>query len=119
MASLKVIGGRALSGRVAVEGNKNSALPLIAACVLTDQPCEIRNVPRIRDVDVLLAGLLGIAAPAVLARLAAVSGGNPLFVEELVAMLVDDGVLRIEGGTCTLERELDALTLPAGPARRR
>src|SRR3954470_919357 len=54
MASLKVVGGRALSGRVAVEGNKNSALPLIAACMLTDQPCELTNVPRIRDVDVLL-----------------------------------------------------------------
>src|SRR4029078_10213811 len=54
MASLKVIGGRALSGRVAVEGNKNSALPLIAACMLTDQPCELANVPRIRDVAVLL-----------------------------------------------------------------
>ena len=54
MASLKIEGGRALSGRVAVEGNKNSALPLIAACMLTDQPCEIANVPRIRDVAVLL-----------------------------------------------------------------
>ena len=54
MASLKIEGGRALSGRVAVEGNKNSALPQIAACLLTDQPCEIANVPRIRDVDVLL-----------------------------------------------------------------
>jgi UDP-N-acetylglucosamine 1-carboxyvinyltransferase len=54
MASLKIVGGRALSGRVAVEGNKNSALPLIAACMLTDRPCEVRNVPRIRDVDVLL-----------------------------------------------------------------
>jgi UDP-N-acetylglucosamine 1-carboxyvinyltransferase len=54
MASLKIEGGRALSGRVAVEGNKNSALPLIAACMLTEQVCEISNVPRIRDVDVLL-----------------------------------------------------------------
>jgi len=54
MASLRIEGGRALSGRVAVEGNKNSALPLIAACMLTDQPCELANVPRIRDVDVLL-----------------------------------------------------------------
>jgi UDP-N-acetylglucosamine 1-carboxyvinyltransferase len=54
MASLKIDGGRVLSGRVAVEGNKNSALPLIAACMLTDQPCEIANVPRIRDVAVLL-----------------------------------------------------------------
>src|SRR6186713_2940074 len=54
MASLKIVGGRSLSGRVAVEGNKNSALPLIAACMLTDQPCELTNVPRIRDVEVLL-----------------------------------------------------------------
>ena len=54
MASLKIEGGRSLSGRVAVEGNKNSALPLIAACMLTQQPCELTNVPRIRDVDVLL-----------------------------------------------------------------
>src|SRR6266545_3644862 len=54
MTSLRIEGGRRLSGRVAVEGNKNSALPLIAACLLTDQPCEIANVPRIRDVDVLL-----------------------------------------------------------------
>ena len=54
MASLRIEGGRALSGRVAVEGNKNSALPLIAACLLTGSPCEITNVPRIRDVEVLL-----------------------------------------------------------------
>jgi UDP-N-acetylglucosamine 1-carboxyvinyltransferase len=47
-------GGRPLSGSVAVEGNKNSALPLIAACMLSDQPCELSNVPRIRDVEVLL-----------------------------------------------------------------
>jgi UDP-N-acetylglucosamine 1-carboxyvinyltransferase len=54
MASLQIEGGRALSGRVAVEGNKNSALPLIAACLLTGSPCELTNVPRIRDVEVLL-----------------------------------------------------------------
>src|SRR6187200_1213081 len=60
MASLKIEGGRRLSGKLAVEGNKNSALPLIAACVLTDQPCEIANVPRIRDVDVLLELIAGI-----------------------------------------------------------
>jgi UDP-N-acetylglucosamine 1-carboxyvinyltransferase len=54
MATLRIEGGRPLSGRISVEGNKNSALPLIAACVLTDQTCELSNVPRIRDVHVLL-----------------------------------------------------------------
>src|SRR5918993_339483 len=62
MSSLKIEGGRALSGRVAVEGNKNSALPLIAACMLTDQPCELSNVPRIRDVDVLLDIITALGA---------------------------------------------------------
>jgi UDP-N-acetylglucosamine 1-carboxyvinyltransferase len=62
MATLRIEGGRRLAGRVAVEGNKNSALPLIAACLLTDQPCEISNVPRIRDVEVLLEILSGLGA---------------------------------------------------------
>jgi tetratricopeptide (TPR) repeat protein len=41
------------------------------------------------------------------------SAGNPLFVEELVAMLVEEGVLRPENGSWALERELDSVALPA------
>jgi UDP-N-acetylglucosamine 1-carboxyvinyltransferase len=62
MATLCIEGGRRLSGSVAVEGNKNAALPLIAACLLTDEECVISNVPRIRDVEVLLTILRGIGA---------------------------------------------------------
>jgi UDP-N-acetylglucosamine 1-carboxyvinyltransferase len=62
MSVLKVEGGRRLSGRLSVEGNKNSALPLIAACLLTDQECILENVPRIRDVEVLLDILSGLGA---------------------------------------------------------
>jgi UDP-N-acetylglucosamine 1-carboxyvinyltransferase len=62
MAILKIEGGRRLSGRVSVEGNKNSALPLLAACLLTDQECTISNVPRIRDVEVLIELLVGLGA---------------------------------------------------------
>ncbi len=62
MAKLKIYGGRRLSGRIVVEGNKNAALPLIAACLLTDQECVLTNVPRIRDVDVLLQLLIGLGA---------------------------------------------------------
>src|SRR5262245_18226365 len=50
MATLRIEGGRRLSGRLTVEGNKNSALPLMAACLLTDEECVLTNVPRIRDV---------------------------------------------------------------------
>jgi UDP-N-acetylglucosamine 1-carboxyvinyltransferase len=62
MAKLKIQGGRRLSGRIVVEGNKNAALPLIVACLLTDQECVLTNVPRIRDVDVLLELLRGLGA---------------------------------------------------------
>ena len=62
MAKLKIHGRRRLSGRIVVEGNKNAALPLIVACLLTDQECVLTNVPRIRDVDVLLELLRGLGA---------------------------------------------------------
>jgi UDP-N-acetylglucosamine 1-carboxyvinyltransferase len=62
MAKLRIEGGRRLSGRISVEGNKNSALPLLAACLLTDQECVLSNVPRIRDVDVLIELMRGVGA---------------------------------------------------------
>jgi UDP-N-acetylglucosamine 1-carboxyvinyltransferase len=48
-------GGRPLSGRVTVAGNKNGALPILAASLLTREPVVISNVPGIRDVDTMLA----------------------------------------------------------------
>lgn len=62
MTTLRIEGGRRLSGRVAVEGNKNSALPLLAACLLTDEECVLTNVPSIRDVEVLASLLVGLGA---------------------------------------------------------
>jgi len=49
-----VQGGRPLRGVVRPAGNKNAALPLIAATLLVEGTSELRNVPRIRDVEVLL-----------------------------------------------------------------
>ncbi|MCC7007585.1 MAG: UDP-N-acetylglucosamine 1-carboxyvinyltransferase [Acidobacteria bacterium] len=62
MAELALRGGRRLSGRVAVSGNKNAALPILAATLLTTDTCELRNVPRIRDVAVMSALLRSIGA---------------------------------------------------------
>lgn len=62
MAHLVVRGGRRLSGRVAVDGNKNAALPLLAACVLTSETVELRNVPEIRDVRVMVELLRSLGA---------------------------------------------------------
>ena len=49
-----VEGGQPLRGVVRPAGNKNAALPLLAATLLGDTPSEVSNVPRIRDVEVLL-----------------------------------------------------------------
>jgi UDP-N-acetylglucosamine 1-carboxyvinyltransferase len=62
MSTLRIEGGRRLSGSVGVEGNKNSALPLLAACLLTDDECVLSNVPRIRDVEVLVELMRGLGA---------------------------------------------------------
>jgi UDP-N-acetylglucosamine 1-carboxyvinyltransferase len=62
MSTLLIEGGHRLSGTIEVEGNKNAALPLLAACLLTDQECVIHNVPRIRDVEVMARLLIDLGA---------------------------------------------------------
>jgi UDP-N-acetylglucosamine 1-carboxyvinyltransferase len=62
MSTLVIEGGHRLSGSVDVEGNKNSALPLLAACLLTTEDCVLTNVPRISDVEVMAHLLIDIGA---------------------------------------------------------
>jgi UDP-N-acetylglucosamine 1-carboxyvinyltransferase len=60
MSTLLIEGGHRLGGRVSVEGNKNAALPLLAACLLTEDECVLTNVPRIGDVEVMARLLLDL-----------------------------------------------------------
>ena len=60
MSTLLIEGGRRLSGAVEVEGNKNAALPLLAACLLTADECVLTNVPRISDVEVMARLILDL-----------------------------------------------------------
>lgn len=50
MEEFVIEGGIPLHGEVTPSGNKNAALPLLAACLLTDEPIVLKNVPQIRDV---------------------------------------------------------------------
>jgi UDP-N-acetylglucosamine 1-carboxyvinyltransferase len=59
-----VRGGRALRGTVRPAGNKNAALPILAATVLADGVVELDNIPRIRDVETMLAVLMDLGAQA-------------------------------------------------------
>ena len=54
-----VEGGHRLKGTVRPAGNKNAALPILAATLLADGPVTLHNVPRIRDVETLLELLAG------------------------------------------------------------
>ena len=53
MDSIEIQGGRPLVGEIAVSGAKNAALPLMTACLLTDEPLTLSGVPRLADIQTL------------------------------------------------------------------
>jgi UDP-N-acetylglucosamine 1-carboxyvinyltransferase len=62
MEAFVIEGGQRLSGTVKAAGNKNGALPILAATLLTSEPVTLRNVPRIRDVETMLELLADVGA---------------------------------------------------------
>jgi UDP-N-acetylglucosamine 1-carboxyvinyltransferase len=62
MEKFVIEGGVPLAGTVVPAGNKNGALPILAACLLTDDEVVLRNVPRIRDVEAMMMLLEGLGA---------------------------------------------------------
>jgi UDP-N-acetylglucosamine 1-carboxyvinyltransferase len=60
--SFVIEGGHSLNGTVRAAGNKNGALPILAACLLTDEPVVLHNVPRIRDVETMMALIADLGA---------------------------------------------------------
>lgn len=59
-----VEGGHRLQGEIEPSGNKNAALPIVAAALLTDQRVELHNVPRIRDIEALVELIQSVGAEA-------------------------------------------------------
>jgi UDP-N-acetylglucosamine 1-carboxyvinyltransferase len=57
-------GGARLSGVIEPSGNKNAALPIVAAALLTPERVELSNVPRIRDVEALVELIRTVGAQA-------------------------------------------------------
>lgn len=80
MDKLRVSGGQRLSGRVAIAGAKNAALPALAACLLTDQPVRLTNLPDVRDVRTMLRVLEQLGADAT-----PIDGGMELTVSKLAS----------------------------------
>ena len=62
MSRFLIHGGRELNGTIDVAANKNAILPMMAATLLTDEDCTIRNVPAIADVFVMVELLRSVGA---------------------------------------------------------
>ncbi len=58
MDILTIEGGIKLNGKISISGSKNSALPILIATLLTDEPCVIRNVPDLMDIETVVDLLL-------------------------------------------------------------
>jgi len=64
MDKLVVEGGRKLKGEVEISGAKNSALPILAACLLTEEESILENVPDLRDITTMIKLLHALGAKA-------------------------------------------------------
>lgn len=62
MEKFVIQGGQPLKGDVTPSGNKNAALPILAACILTEEPVILHNVPNIRDTRTMMALLESLGA---------------------------------------------------------
>src|SRR5664279_4580929 len=64
MEKFVIQGGVPLSGELTVAGNKNAALPILAACLLTEEELLLHRVPRIRDTEAQIAILVKLGVEA-------------------------------------------------------
>ena len=62
MEKFVIEGGTQLAGTIVPSGNKNGALPILAACLLTEDEVTLRNVPKIRDVEAMMLLLEALGA---------------------------------------------------------
>jgi UDP-N-acetylglucosamine 1-carboxyvinyltransferase len=113
MSALQFIvhGGRTLSGTIRPAGNKNAALPIIAATLLTDQPVTLTNVPRIRDVEALVELVRSVGASAdwagrnelhVHARTVEATRLDPVLCARIRASILLAAPLLVRAGAVTL-----------------
>jgi UDP-N-acetylglucosamine 1-carboxyvinyltransferase len=109
--SFVIEGGHRLSGEIKVAGNKNAALPMLAATLLTDEPVVVENLPEIRDVQTMRAALEDLGASVVTqvpgrttvhARTLTKAGPTPQICQRMRASFVLAGPLLARGGQADL-----------------
>ena len=66
MDKLLISGGKRLNGSIRISGSKNSALPILAAALLSDEPVIIRNLPHLHDITTMIALLRCMGVDAII-----------------------------------------------------
>lgn len=110
MARFVIKGGRPINGVFTPAGNKNAVLPMLAACLLTDEPVRLRNVPLIADVYAMLAmlGELGVCV-RVSGHTVALDAGqargrplNPELCRQVRSSILFAGPMSARFGRCSI-----------------
>ncbi len=101
MAKISITGGGALAGELTASGAKNAVLPILAGTLLCDEPCEIGNVPHLKDVTTTVE-LLG--------RM-----GSEILVDEQMRLHVDTRSVNRPHAPYELVKTMRASILVLGP----
>jgi UDP-N-acetylglucosamine 1-carboxyvinyltransferase len=114
MDKILVHGGKKLNGSIRISGSKNSALPIIAATLLTKEPCVIHHVPDLSDIHYMLQILAGLGCEVERA-----SGTVTVRAEKIRTEAPYDIVRKMRASVCVLGpllgREKEAtVSLPGG-----
>src|SRR5881628_2921497 len=97
MDKIVVYGGRTLSGTIRVSGSKNSALPILAATLLTREPCVLHRVPDLSDTNYMLQILMYLGA-----QVERASGTVSVTAEKVESVAPYDVVRRMRASVCVL-----------------
>jgi UDP-N-acetylglucosamine 1-carboxyvinyltransferase len=114
MDKILVHGGKSLSGSVKISGSKNSALPILAATLLTKEPCVIHHVPDLSDIHYMLQILSHLGA-----QVERASGVVTVQAEKIITEAPYEIVRKMRASVCVigplLGREKEAtVSLPGG-----
>jgi UDP-N-acetylglucosamine 1-carboxyvinyltransferase len=97
MDKIRIHGGHTLSGSIKISGSKNSALPILAATLLTKEPCTIRRVPDLSDTNYMLQILKHLGAEVERA-----SGTVTIAAAKINSIAPYDVVRRMRASVCVI-----------------
>jgi len=97
MDKIRIHGGQPLAGSIKISGSKNSALPILAATLLTREPCIIRRVPDLSDTHYMLQILMHLGA-----QVERASGTVSVSAEEVTSVAPYDIVRKMRASVCVL-----------------